>query len=102
MKCLYYHSVDDCISIYELTDIWIEASEKKELSGVCMIDQSAAYDLLCHENFAKKLKLYNFSEASINWCKSYLGGRTQCVQVESKTSEYLECEDSGAPQGFFF
>ena len=29
----------------------------------------------------------------------YLGGRTQCVQVESKTSEYLECEDSGAPQG---
>lgn len=64
-----------------------------------MIDQSAAYDLLCHENFAKKLKLYNFDEATINWCKSYLGGRTQCVQVESKTSEYLECEDSGAPQG---
>ena len=52
------------------------------LSGVCMIDQSAAYDLLCHENYAKKLKLYNFDEASVNWCKSYLGGRTQCVQVE--------------------
>ena len=38
-------------------------------------------------------------EASVIWCKSYLGGRTQCVQVESKTSDYLECEDSGAPQG---
>ena len=79
--------------------MWMEASERKELSGVCMIDQSAAYDLLCHENFAKKLKLYNFDEASVNWCKSYLGGRTQCVQVESKTSGYIEYEDSGAPQG---
>ena len=64
-----------------------------------MIDQSAAYNLLCHENSAKKLKLYNFDEASVNWCKSYLGGRTQCAQVESKTSEYLESGDSGAPQG---
>ena len=44
-----------------------------------MIDQSAAYDLLCHENFAKKLKLYNFDEASVHWYKSYLGGRAQCV-----------------------
>ena len=41
----------------------------------------------------------NFDESSVNWCKSYLGGRTQCVQVESKISKYLECEDSGAPQG---
>ena len=86
-------------ALIQLTDMWIEASEKKELSGVCMIDQSAAYDLLSHEIFTEKLKLYNFDEASVNWCKSYLGGRTQCVQVESKTSEYLECEDSGAPQG---
>ena len=77
----------------------MEASEKKELTGVCMIDQSAAYDLLSHEIFAEKLKLYNFDEASVNWCMSYLGGRTQCVQVESKMSDYLECEDSGAPQG---
>ena len=64
-----------------------------------MIDQSAAYDLLSHEIFAEKLKLYNFDEASVNWCMSYLRGRTQCVQVESKMSDYLECEDSGAPQG---
>ena len=86
-------------ALIQLTDMWMKASEKKELSGVCMIDQSAAYDLLSHEHFAEKLKLYNFDEASVNWCKSYLGGRTQCVQVESKTSDYLECEDSGAPQG---
>ena len=50
----------------------MEASEKKELTGVCMIDQSAAYDLHSHEIFAEKLKLYNFDEASVTWCMSYL------------------------------
>jgi hypothetical protein len=64
-------------ALIQLTDIWMEASEKKELTGVCMIDQRAAYDLLIHE----KLKLYNFDEASVNWCMSYLEGRTQCVQA---------------------
>ena len=30
---------------------------------------------------------------------SFLGGRTQLVQVESKISDPLDCEDNGAPQG---
>ena len=30
---------------------------------------------------------------------SYLSGRTQIVQVESRTSSELECDDSGVPQG---
>ena len=28
-------------ALIQLTDMWMEASEKKEISGVCMIDQSA-------------------------------------------------------------
>ena len=43
-----------------MVDMWIEAAEKKELSGVCMIDQSAAYNLLDHFLFPKKLREYNF------------------------------------------
>ena len=62
-------------SLIQLTDMWMEASEKKELTGVCMIDLSAAYDLLSHEIFEEKLKLYIFDEASVNWCMPYLGGR---------------------------
>ena len=46
--------------LIQLTDIWMQASEKKKLTGVCMIDQSAAYDLLSHSHFT---------------------GRSQCVQV---------------------
>ena len=44
-------------ALIQLTDMWIEASEKKKLSGVCMIDQSALYDLIC------KLKV------EVNVCK---------------------------------
>ena len=33
------------------TDIWMKAAKKK-FNGVCMLDQSAAHDLLDHEIFA--------------------------------------------------
>ena len=64
-----------------------------------MLDQSAAYDLLDHEIFADKLHEYNFDDESILWMKSYLSGRTKCVRVESKQSPFIECEESGSPQG---
>ena len=80
-------------------DTWLEAAERKELSAVCLLDQSAAYDLLCHQTLRKKLELYNFDRSSIEWLMSYLGGRTQLVQVESKVSEPLEGGDHAVPQG---
>ena len=86
-------------ALIQLTDMWMEAAEKKKFSGVCMLDQSAAYDLLDHEIFADKLHEYNFDDESILWMKSYLSGRTQCVRVESKQSPFIECEESGSPQG---
>ena len=42
-------------ALIQLTDMWIQAAEKRELSGVCMIDQSAAYDLLDHDIFLNKI-----------------------------------------------
>ena len=86
-------------AIIQLFDMCLEAADAGELSALCLLDQSAAYDLLCHRTFKKKLKLYNFCDSSINWVMSYLGGRTQLVQVESRTSSQLDCDDSGVPQG---
>ena len=86
-------------AVIQLMDLWLEASEKHELSAVCLLDQSAAYDLLCHKTFCSKLRLYNFTESTISWVMSYLTGRTQQVQVESKVSDPIACEDDGVPQG---
>ena len=48
------------------------------MSAVIFLDQTAAYDLLCHEILKEKLELhYNFSEEAIAWVISYLGKRTQ-------------------------
>ena len=53
-------------ALMQLTDMWIQAAERKELSGVCMIDQSAAYDLLDHTIFLEKLQVvYNFYRSII-------------------------------------
>ena len=35
----------------------------------------------------------------IEWIQSYLGERKQCVKIESKTSNLLDCEERSAPQG---
>ena len=91
------HSTATAIS--QLFDMWLEAAERQELSAVCLLDQSAAYDLLCHQTLREKLKLYNFSESSIEWLMSYLGGRTQLVQIESHTSQPIEGGDHAVPQG---
>ena len=64
-------------AIIQLTNTWMEAAEKRKLSGVCLLDQSAAYDLLDFDIFTRKLKEYNFSNDTIKWIESYLQGRTQ-------------------------
>ena len=86
-------------AILQLQNIWLEAAEKQELSAVCLLDQSAAYDLLCHQTLREKLDLYNFSEGSISWIMSYLSGRTQVVQVEAKSSKPLAGGEHAVPQG---
>ena len=86
-------------AIIQLIDMWLEAAENQELSAVCLLDQSVAYDLLSHKDLEEKLKLYNFSQASITWIMSYLGGRSQLVQVEANKSSQLEYGDHRVPQG---
>ena len=86
-------------ALLQMFDTWLEAAERQELSAVCLLDQSAAYDLLCHQTLKEKLQLYNFSTNAIEWLMSYLGGRTQLVQVESKTSTPVDGGDHAVPQG---
>ena len=52
-------------AITQLFDLMLEAADKQELSGVCLLDQSAAYDLMCHKGLKEKLEIYNFNGASV-------------------------------------
>ena len=86
-------------ALCHLHDIWLSASENTELSAALLLDLSAAFDIVDHEIFIKKLSLYGFSANSLKWFSSYLSGRTQTVQVETKFSDPEALGNFGVPQG---
>ena len=86
-------------ALCQLYDFWIRAAESKELSAAILLDLSAAFDVVDHKILLEKLVLYNFSEETVSWFKSYLEGRRQIVVVESKLSDPNDVGNQGVPQG---
>ena len=68
------------------------------MAGVCMIDMSAAFDVVDIELLLQKLKLYGFDKNAIQWIWSYLTYRSQSVYIEGSLSSLLPLE-AGVPQG---
>lgn len=66
--------------------------------GTVLLDCSAAFDLIDHELLLVKLSVYGFKTSAINWMKSYLSNRQQCVLFNGTLSNIksLQC---GIPQG---
>ena len=71
--------------------------QKTNNSPLLLLDLSAAFDIVDHCIFIKKLKVYKFS--TIQWFSSYLSDRKQIVQVESKFSNPEDLAEYGVPQG---
>jgi hypothetical protein len=85
--------------IIQLQDMWLSASEDRKLSAALLLDLSAAFDIVDHRIFLEKLKIYNFSDDTVEWFSSYLSNRKQIVQVESKYSAPEDLDEHGVPQG---
>ena len=77
---------------------WVQAVESGELAGVCLLDMSAAFDVVDHNLLIQKLSLYGFDDESLGWVNSYLSGRSQCVLIEGCLSKLLPV-NVGVPQG---
>ena len=90
------HSTTTCL--LQMYDRWVDALEDKSFTGVCMLDLSAAFDVVDHPLLLQKLKLYGFGKNCLNWIKSYLDDRLQTVHIEGKQSGLLAVS-SGVPQG---
>ena len=86
-------------ALAQLYDIWLTASENTELSAALLLDLSAAFDIVDHQIFLRKLASYGFSESSMKWFSSYLTGRCQTIQVETKYSDPEPLGEYGVPQG---
>ena len=89
------HSTTGLIQMY---DSWVEAIDRDQYTGACFLDLSAAFDIVDHPLLLEKLKLYGFSDTSLQWFSSYLSGRSQTVYIESFLSKTLPVP-TGVPQG---
>jgi hypothetical protein len=80
------------------TDI-IEALDSGSSVALIMLDLSAAFDTLDHETLLQRLgHSQGITSGALDWLKSYLCGRKQCVAIDSATSDDVTLE-YGVPQG---
>ena len=79
-------------------DTWLKAVDDGELAGVCLLDMSAAFDIVDHGLLLQKLKLYGFNDDATGWVESYLSDRKQCVSIDGTLSRMLSVP-TGVPQG---
>ena len=90
------HSCETALA--HMTDAWINALDKGNMVGTLFIDLRKAFDSVDHSLLLKKLSIYGCSEPSMEWFKSYLTNRWQCVDIKNVHSEY-EPVSCGVPQG---
>ena len=79
-------------------DRWVRAASDGQLSGIVLLDLSAAFDLLYPEILLLKLKVYGFDDDVLLWVESYLTERYQVVWIDHALSDFLPCK-VGVPQG---
>ena len=79
-------------------DRWTRAAGSSKVSGVVLLDLSAAFDLVDPELLINKLRIYGVQDDLILWISSYLTERYQAVWMDHSLSQFLHSE-IGVPQG---
>ena len=52
-------------AMIQMYDTWLDAAEQGVLAGVCMVDMSAAFDVVYTELLLEKMKLYGFDRDAV-------------------------------------
>ena len=77
---------------------WTRIIESKQPMDVLYLDYKKAFDSVPHERLLVKLHAYGIRGKLLQWIRSFLTGRRQCVRVGSARSEWQPVI-SGIPQG---
>ena len=89
----------DCITQLLLCiEIWTELIEENHAFDVIYTDFAKAFDSVPHERLFVKLASLGIQGDILGWIKSFLRGRTQCVNVDGEKSGWRDVL-SGIPQG---
>ena len=68
------------------------------MTSVMALDQSAAFDTVCHKLLIQKLEKYRVGPGARQWVESYLDRRTQYV-VLGRAESGMKMVKMGVPQG---
>ena len=74
-------------ALARLTNSWLTAMNKSEVSGVVFLDLKKAFDLVDHNILLKKLAIYLKNSSSLPFFESYLHNRTQCFLLLQRISK---------------
>ena len=69
-----------------------------EVTLMVLVDFSKAFDTISYETLITKMHQMGFSQSFLNWTLSYVGGRSQFVHIDSKSSA-IDDMIYGVPQG---
>ena len=94
----YRHNRSTQTAMLQMYDRWVRAAHRGQVSGVVLLDLSAAFDLVDHQLLVRKLQIYGLDSGFCDWVSSYLTGRHQAVWLNHCFSTFLPCE-VGVPQG---
>ena len=86
-------------AMLQLSDAIFSGCNLKKITTLVTLDQSAAFDVLCHKILMRKLKLYNFDVKVLEWIQSYLSHRSQYVSIGTRNSHYSSIKN-WSPPGF--
>ena len=66
-------------ALMTMYDRWVKAAAAGQVSGVVLLDLSAAFDLVDPELLIQKMRIYGLDEDFLYWVSSYLTDRYQAV-----------------------
>ena len=80
-----------------LKDVY-SAIDSRQTTSCIFVDYRKAFDTIDHSILLSKFTYFGFDDTVLNWCKSYLAHRKQCVKVGAfvSKSQYIKY---GVPQG---
>lgn len=85
-------------ALLHLSDMIMNAFEKRHFVSGTFVDLSKAFDSLDHKILFNKLNHYGIRGNALEWFKSYLSQRRQFVSISNVNSHYREVT-CGVPQG---
>ena len=91
-----HHSTQS--ALVSFVDLVTDSLDRNEYVLSVFIDLSKAFDTIDHAILLRKLSNYGIRGVALEFIKSYLFGRTQCVEINGVRSEFksITC---GVPQG---